>query len=346
MTRMAQPTSEEAIPAVDRVLSGIQPTADSFHIGNYLGALRHWVALQDSHEAFYSVVNQHAITVDHDPAELRGRTLASLAQLLALGVDPQRSVLFVQSQVPEHAQLAWVLSCLTGYGEASRMTQFKDKSAKQGTSATTVGLFTYPVLMAADILIYRATGVPVGEDQRQHLELTRGLAQRFNARYGPTFVVPEPLIVKDTAKIQDLQDPTAKMSKTAPAGCIFLLDPVKQTAKKIKSAVTDSETEVRFDPVNKPGVSNLLTMASIFTGRSVPELERHYEGSMYGPLKVDVADAVVEFATEYQRKTESFLADPAQLQQIMADGSLRAREVADATLSDVYERVGFVGLSR
>jgi tryptophanyl-tRNA synthetase len=343
---MAESVPESFTPTVDRVLSGIQPTADSFQIGNYLGALRHWVALQDSHETFYSVVDQHAITVDQDPHELRQRTLLSLAQLLALGVDPDRSVLFVQSQVPEHAQLAWVLSCLTGYGEASRMTQFKDKSAKQGTSAATVGLFTYPVLMAADILIYRATGVPVGEDQRQHLELTRVLAQRFNARYGPTFVIPEPLIVKDTAKIQDLQDPTAKMSKSSPAGCIFLLDPVKKTAKKIKSAVTDSETQVRFDPVNKPGVSNLLTMASIFTGRSIPELERHYEGSMYGPLKVDVADAVVEFATDYQQKTESFLADRAQLQDIMARGSAKAREVADTTLSDVYERVGFVALPR
>lgn len=346
MTGMAESVAESFTPTADRVLSGIQPTADSFQIGNYLGALRHWVALQDSHETFYSVVDQHAITVDQDPDELRQRTLLSIAQLLALGVDPDRSVLFVQSQVPEHAQLAWVLSCLTGYGEASRMTQFKDKSAKQGTSAATVGLFTYPVLMAADILIYRATGVPVGEDQRQHLELTRVLASRFNARYGPTFVVPEPLIVKDTAKIQDLQDPTAKMSKSSPSGCIFLLDPVKQTAKKIKSAVTDSETQVRFDPVNKPGVSNLLTMASIFTGQSIPELERHYEGSMYGPLKADVADAVVEFATAYQQKTESFLADRAQLQDIMARGSAKAREVANSTLCDVYDRVGFIALPR
>ncbi|MFT6563527.1 MAG: tryptophanyl-tRNA synthetase [Actinomycetes bacterium] len=346
MTRMAESTSAPGPPAVDRVLSGIQPTADSFHIGNYLGALRHWVALQDSHEAFYSVVDQHAITVDQDPAQLRQRTLVSVAQLLALGVDPERSVLFVQSQVPEHAQLAWVLSCMTGYGEASRMTQFKDKSARHGTSSATVGLFTYPILMAADILIYRATGVPVGEDQRQHLELTRGLAQRFNSRYGPTFVVPEPLIVKDTAKIQDLQDPTAKMSKSTPGGCIFLLDPVKQTAKKIKSAVTDSETQVRFDPVNKPGVSNLLTMASIFTGRSIPDLERHYEGSMYGALKGDVADSVVEFATDYQQKTESFLADPAHLHHIIAQGSSKAREVAALTLSDVYERVGFVAIPR
>jgi tryptophanyl-tRNA synthetase len=346
MTGMPDTENTFSFPVVDRVLSGIQPTADSFHIGNYLGALRHWVALQDTHEAFYSVVDQHAITVDQDPDQLRARTLSSVAQLLALGVDPERSVLFVQSQVPEHAQLAWVLSCLTGYGEASRMTQFKDKSARQGASSTTVGLFTYPILMAADILIYRATGVPVGEDQRQHLELTRVLAQRFNARYGPTLVVPEPLIVKDTAKIQDLQDPTAKMSKSQPNGCIFLLDPVKKTAKKIKSAVTDSETEVRYDPKNKPGVSNLLTMASIFTGKSIPELEQHYAGSMYGPLKVDVADAVVAFAQEYQTRTNQYLDDPAQLAKIIADGAGRARELADQTLIDVYERVGFVLPSR
>lgn len=331
-----------AMAHTDRVLSGIQPTADSFHIGNYLGALRSWVDLQDTHEAFYTVVDQHAITVDYDPAELRRRTLVSFAQLLACGVDPTRSVLFVQSHVPEHAQLAWVLSCLTGYGEASRMTQFKDKSARDGAGAATVGLFTYPVLMAADILIYQATGVPVGEDQRQHLELTRVLAQRFNARFGETFVVPEPLIVKDTAKIKDLQDPTSKMSKSLPTGCVMLLDDPKKISKKIKSAVTDSETVVRFDPVNKPGVSNLLTMLSVLTNRSIPDLEHHYEGSMYGPLKVDVADAVVEFATNYQAKTNEFLEDPAELRRLMNLGAEKARAVASATLGAVYDRVGFV----
>jgi tryptophanyl-tRNA synthetase len=333
-----------AMAHTDRVLSGIQPTADSFHIGNYLGALRSWVDLQDTHEAFYTVVDQHAITVDYDPAELRRRTLVSFAQLLACGVDPTRSVLFVQSHVPEHAQLAWVLSCLTGYGEASRMTQFKDKSARDGAGAATVGLFTYPVLMAADILIYQATGVPVGEDQRQHLELTRVLAQRFNARFGETFVVPEPLIVKDTAKIKDLQDPTSKMSKSLPTGCVMLLDDPKKISKKIKSAVTDSETVVRFDPVNKPGVSNLLTMLSVLTNRSIPDLEHHYEGSMYGPLKVDVADAVVEFATNYQAKTNEFLEDPAELRRLMNLGAEKARAVASATLGAVYDRVGFVAL--
>ncbi len=336
--------SPTAMSPIDRVLSGIQPTADSFHIGNYLGALRSWVELQNTHEAFYTVVDQHAITVDYEPAELRRRTLASFAQLLACGVDPQRSTLFVQSHVPEHAQLAWVLSCITGYGEASRMTQFKDKSAREGAGATSVGLFTYPVLMAADILIYQATGVPVGEDQRQHLELTRGLAARFNARFGETFVVPEPLIVKDTAKIKDLQDPTAKMSKSLPSGCVMLLDDPKKIAKKIKSAVTDSETVVRYDPESKPGVSNLLTILSVLGGESIPDLERHYEGSMYGPLKVDVADVVVEFATGYQARTNEFLEDPAELRRLMELGASKAREVARSTLANVYEGVGFVGI--
>lgn len=327
---------------MSRVLSGIQPTADSFQIGNYLGAVRQWVDLQDVHDAFYAVVDQHAITVDYDPVELRRRTICSFAQLIAAGVDPARSVMFVQSQVPEHAQLAWVLSCLTGYGEAARMTQFKDKAQKEGTQGLSVGFFTYPMLMAADILIYRATGVPVGEDQRQHLELTRDLAARFNQRFGKTFPVPEPIILKESAKIMDLQDPTAKMSKSSPSGCIFLLDPPKQIAKKIKSAVTDSETQVRFDPAEKPGVSNLLTILSIFTNRSIPELESQYEGQMYGPLKSDVADAVVEFATGYQTKTNELLDDPAQLEVLIQAGGRRAREVASATLADVYDRVGFV----
>ena len=259
-----------------RVLSGIQPTSDAFHLGNYLGALRQWVALQDTHDAFYCVVDQHAITVEHDPAVLRERTYVSYAQLLAIGIDPARSTLFVQSHVPEHSQLSWILECQTGYGEASRMTQFKDKSQKEGTARATVGLFTYPILQAADILVYQADAVPVGEDQRQHLELTRDLAQRFNGRFGETFTVPEPLIVKETAKIVDLQDPTAKMSKSAPSGCAFLLDDDKTLQKKIRSAVTDSEREIVFDPERKPGVSNLLTIQRALTGRSVEELVADY----------------------------------------------------------------------
>lgn len=325
-----------------RVLSGIQPTAASFQLGNYLGALRHWVALQDDYDSFYCVVNQHAITVEHDPVQLRDRTLSSFAQTMAAGVDPTRSTLFVQSQVPEHAQLAWVLSCLTGYGEAARMTQFKDKSARDGSGAASVGLFTYPILMAADILAYRAAKVPVGEDQRQHLELTRTLAQRFNSRFGDTFKVPGALLLPETAKILDLQDPTAKMSKSMPAGCLFLLDDPRILTKKIKSAVTDSETEVRFDPERKPGVSNLLTIMSALSGRPVASLERAYAGSMYGPFKADVAEAVVQFASAYRQRTMDLLDDPGELVRIMDVGAEAARAVAAETLSDVYQRIGFV----
>lgn len=327
-----------------RVLSGIQPTADSFQIGNYLGALRRWVSLQDSHDAFYCVVDQHAITVEHDPQVLRHRTLLSFAQLLAVGLDPQRSTVFVQSHVPEHAQLAWILECLTGFGEASRMTQFKDKSQREGNDRATVGLFTYPVLQAADILIYQAAGVPVGEDQRQHLELTRDLAQRFNATYGPTLVVPEPLIVKDTAKVLDLADPTAKMSKSSPTGCIFLLDDPKVTRKKIMSAVTDSDRDIRFDPAAKPGVSNLLTLLASFDERSVDELVLGYEGRGYGDLKKDVAEVVVDFCTDFQGRVETLMSDPAELSRLVRLGADRARDAATPTLAAVYDRVGFVPL--
>jgi len=325
-----------------RVLSGIQPTADSFHVGNYLGALRNWVTMQDSHDCFYFVADLHAITVDHDPAEVNRRTRSSFAQLLALGIDPQRSTVFVQSHVPEHAQLQWVLACLTGMGEASRMTQFKDKSAKAGNDRTTVGLFTYPILQAADILIYRADRVPVGEDQRQHLELSRDLANRFNSRFGQTLILPEPLIIKDTAKIVDLADPTSKMSKSSQAGCVFLLDPPKRTEKKIKSAVTDSDSEVRFDPANKPGVSNLLTILATFTGRTVAEVEPDFAGRMYGDLKKETAAAVVDFVGPFQAKVAEFLDDPAELDRLMAMGAARAREVAGATLAGVYQNLGLV----
>lgn len=325
-----------------RVLSGIQPTADSFHIGNYLGALRNWVPLQETHECFYCVVDLHAITVAHDPATLRHRTRVGFAQLLAIGIDPQRATVFVQSQVPEHAQLQWVLSCLTGMGEAGRMTQFKDKSARGGADHTSVGLFTYPILQAADILVYRANAVPVGEDQRQHLELTRDLAARFNGRFGATLTVPDPLIVKDTAKIVDLNDPSSKMSKSSPSGCVFLLDPPNRIAKKVRSAVTDSQTEIRFDPEAKPGVSNLLTILATFTGRTVDEVVADLSGQMYGRLKAQAADAVVAFAEPFQARVADLLGDVAELDRLMAAGANRAREVAAATLADVYDRVGFV----
>ena len=327
-----------------RVLSGIQPTADSFQIGNYLGALRRWVSLQETHDAFYCVVDQHAITVEHDPQVLRQRTLLSFAQLLAVGLDPTRSTVFIQSHVPEHAQLAWILECLTGFGEASRMTQFKDKSQREGAERATVGLFTYPVLQAADILIYQASGVPVGEDQRQHLELTRDLAQRFNATYGPTLVVPEPLIVKDTAKILDLSDPTAKMSKSSPAGCVFLLDDPKVTRKKIMSAVTDSDRDIRYDPEGKPGVSNLLTLLGAFDGRSVQEVADSYDGRGYGDLKKDVAEVVVDFCTRFRAQVDELMSDPAELNRLVRLGADRARAAATPTLAAVYDRVGFAPL--
>ncbi|MEU0466511.1 tryptophan--tRNA ligase [Amycolatopsis sp. NPDC006131] len=327
-----------------RVLSGIQPTADSFHLGNYLGALRQWVRMQDTHETFYMVVDLHAITVEQDPKVLRQRTRVSAAQLLALGVDPERSALFVQSQVPEHAQLSWVLECLTGFGEASRMTQFKDKAAKQGTDHASVGLFTYPVLMAADILIYQADAVPVGEDQRQHLELTRNLAQRFNQRFGKTFTVPEPHIVQGTAKIYDLQDPAVKMSKSAssPNGIIELLEDPKRSAKKIRSAVTDTGREVKFDRENKAGVSNLLSIYSALTDRTIADLEAAYEGKGYGDLKKDLAEVLVEWVTPIQERVQSYLDDVAELDKVLARGAEKAREVSSRTLARVFDSVGFL----
>jgi tryptophanyl-tRNA synthetase len=327
-----------------RVLSGIQPTADAFHIGNYLGALREWVRLQGTHDAYYCVVDQHAITVDHDPEALRRRTYASFAQLLAVGLDPHASTVFVQSQVPEHSQLAWVLQCQTGFGEAGRMTQFKDKSQKEGAARSTVGLFTYPILQAADILIYQADAVPVGEDQRQHLELTRDLAQRFNTTFGPTLTVPEALIVKETAKIVDLQDPTAKMSKSSPAGCVFLLDDDKTITKKIKTAVTDSDRDVSFDPERKAGVSNLLTMQQALTGRAMSDLVEGYVGRGYGDLKSETAEIVVEFVRPIRERVTDLMSDPAELNRLMGVGAHKARHIAAQTLADVYQRVGFVPL--
>ncbi|HEU4421718.1 MAG TPA: tryptophan--tRNA ligase [Pilimelia sp.] len=331
-----------------RVLSGIQPTADSFHLGNYLGAVRNWVAMQETHDTFYCVVDLHAITAGHDPALLRHRTRVSAAQLLAAGLDPERCTLFVQSQVPEHAQLAWVLSCITGFGEASRMTQFKDKSAKQGADRSSVGLFTYPVLQAADILLYHADAVPVGEDQRQHLELTRDLAQRFNSRFGPTLTVPAPYILKDTAKITDLQDPTAKMSKSAssPAGIIELLDDPARSAKKIKSAVTDTGREIRFDPEAKPGISNLLTIYAALSGRGIDELVQAYDGKGYGDLKKDLAEVVVDFLRPLQERTRAYLDDAGHLDKLLAIGAEKARAVASPTLRTVYDRIGFLAAAK
>jgi tryptophanyl-tRNA synthetase len=326
-----------------RVFSGIQPTADSFHLGNYLGALRQWVALQDSHDAFYCVVDLHAITMGHDPAALRRRTRVAAAQLFGAGLDPDRATVFVQSHVPEHAELTWVLDCLTGFGEASRMTQFKDKSAKSGTDSATVGLFNYPVLMAADVLLYLTDEVPVGEDQRQHLELTRDLAQRFNHRFGQTFTVPRPYILADVAKITDLEDPAVKMSKSAssPQGIIDVLEDPASIRKKISRAVTDSGSEVRADEA-KPGITNLLRIYSALTGDAIADLEHRYAGAGYGSFKKDVAEVVVDAFAPVRERTEAMLADEAGLDKLLAHGAARARSVAGPVMTTVRDRVGFL----
>ncbi|HEX9065810.1 MAG TPA: tryptophan--tRNA ligase [Streptosporangiaceae bacterium] len=329
---------------VNRVLSGIQPTADSFHLGNYLGAIRQWVTLQDSHDAFYCVVDLHAITVPQDPAVLRRRSRVAAAQLFGAGLDPKRCTVFVQSHIPEHAELSWVLSCLTGFGEASRMVQFKDKSQKSGSDQASVGLFTYPILQAADILLYQTDQVPVGEDQRQHLELTRDLAQRFNRRFGPTFVVPGPYIVADVAKIADLQDPAIKMSKSAstPQGIIDVLEDPASIRKKIGRAVTDAGAEVRADDEAKPGVTNLLRIYSALGGASVSDLEDRYAGAGYGAFKKDLAEVVVEALAPIRERTAEILADEPELDRMLADGAAGAREVAAATMASVRDRVGFL----
>lgn len=329
---------------VSRVLSGIQPTADSYHLGNYLGALKQWIDLQDGYDAFYFIPDLHAITVEQNPEELRNRTIAGAAQLIALGIDPDKSTLFVQSHVPAHTELTWVFQCLTGFGEASRMTQFKDKSAKQGSDRTSVGLFTYPILMAADILLYSPDYVPVGEDQRQHLELTRNLAERFNNKYGDTFKVPEPFIPEGAAKIYDLQEPTSKMSKSGanPKGLVNLLDAPKTSAKRIKSAVTDDLGSVAFDRENQPGVSNLLVIQSALTGESIDSLVEKYAGQGYGHLKVDTADALQEFTTPLKARFDELMADRGELERILAKGAETAQEIAQPLVDDVYEKVGFL----
>lgn len=329
---------------ISRVLSGIQPTADSYHLGNYLGALKQWIDLQNDYDAFYFIPDLHAITVEQNPEELRNRTVAGAAQLIALGIDPEKSTLFVQSHVPAHTELTWVLQCLTGFGEASRMTQFKDRSAKQGTDRTTVGLFTYPVLMAADILLYSPNYVPVGEDQRQHLELTRNLAERFNNKYGETFRVPEPFIPEDSAKIYDLQEPTAKMSKSGanPKGIINLLDESKTSAKRIKSAVTDDLGVVAFDRETQPGVSNLLVIQSALTGEKIDDIVVKYEGKGYGHLKVDTADALEAFTAPLKARYDELMADRGELERLLAQGAERASEVAEPLVEKVYKAVGFL----
>ncbi|WP_237089926.1 tryptophan--tRNA ligase [Nesterenkonia sp. PF2B19] len=330
-----------------RVLSGMQPSGDSLHLGNYVGALVNWVKMQEDYDAFFFIPDLHGITVPHDPAELRHRTRMTAAQFLAGGIDVERSTLFVQSHMPEHAQLAWVLTCLTGMGEASRMTQFKDKSAKQGADSAGVGLLTYPMLMAADILLYQPDGVPVGDDQKQHVELARNLAQRFNHRFGETFRVPEPFIPEVGARIYDLQDPTTKMSKSAssPNGLLNIMDTDKKIAKKIKSAVTDDGTEIRFDRDAKPGISNLLSIYSSVSGKSIDELVEEYQGKMYGHLKVDLADAVVATLGPIRDRALELLEDTDELDALLARGAEKARGIASPLLADIYEKVGFLPAS-
>jgi tryptophanyl-tRNA synthetase len=330
--------------AKPNLLSGMQPSAGSLHLGNYLGALVNWAAMQDDFNAYYCIVDLHAITVPQDPNELRANTRRTAAQYLAAGIDHNKSALFVQSHVPAHAQLAWVLNCITGMGEAGRMTQFKDKTQKSGSESASVGLFTYPILQAADILLYQPKAVPVGEDQRQHLELTRDLANRFNSRFGDTFVIPEAVILKETAKIYDLQNPEAKMSKSAadPKGLINIMDETSAVVKKIKSAVTDTDGEIRFDRDTKPGVSNLLGIHSAISGESIASLEARFAGAGYGALKGEVADVVVSAIEPIRNRTEDLLSDPAELDRLLADGAAKANAQAEQTLAKVYDRVGFI----
>ena len=326
------------------LFSGMQPSSDSLHLGNYIGALGNWVEMQSNFDAFYCVVDLHAITVPQDPKELRNRTRSTAAQYIAAGIDPSKSTLFIQSHVAAHTELAWILTTLTGFGEASRMTQFKDKSAKGGADAASVGLFTYPILMASDILLYNTNTVPVGEDQRQHLELTRDLATRFNSRFGDTLTVPEPHILRETAKIYDLQNPSAKMSKSAEteAGLLKILDDPTVTAKKVMRAVTDADGEVRFDRENKPGLANLLTIFSVLSGRSVDDLVADYAGGGYGALKKDLAEQVTASFAPIADRTHELLADPAELDRLLGVAAERASIVANATLARVYDRVGLL----
>lgn len=349
-TAQSQDTAPQtALPGVgaggrERVLSGMQPSADSLHLGNYIGALTNWTRTQEKYDAYFFIPDMHGITVAHDPAVLRERTRRTAAQYIAGGIDVERSTLFVQSHVPEHAQLSWIMTCLTGMGEASRMTQFKDKTQKSGSDAAGVGLFAYPMLMAADILLYQPHGVPVGDDQKQHVELARNLAQRFNHRFGETFRVPEPFIPENGARIYDLQNPTAKMSKSAesPNGLVNLLDTDRQIAKKIRSAVTDDGTEIRFDREHKPGVSNLLSIYSAISGRSIEQLVAEFEGRMYGHLKVELADAVVAALGPVRDRALELLDDPAELDALLACGAAKARQTAHPVVTAAYEKIGFL----
>jgi tryptophanyl-tRNA synthetase len=323
-----------------RIFSGIQPSGE-LTLGSYMGAIKNWVALQDEYDCIYCIVDMHAITVRQDPTELRHRSLNQIAQYIACGLDPKKSILFIQSHVPQHAELSWILGCYTQFGELSRMTQFKMK-AQQHADNITAGLFTYPVLMAADILLYQAHLVPVGEDQRQHVELTRDIAQRFNGIYGDVFTLPEAFIPKMGARVMSLGNPASKMSKSDPDGCVYMLDKPEDIQRKFKRAVTDSETAVRFDPENKPGVSNLLTIYCAATGKTMAEAAATFADSGYGIFKPAVADAVVELMRPIREESERLMADKAFLESVYRDGAERAGHIAQKTLSKVQRKVGFM----
>ncbi|MEA4965686.1 MAG: tryptophan--tRNA ligase [Oscillospiraceae bacterium] len=323
-----------------RIFSGIQPSGN-LTLGSYMGAIKNWVALQDEYDCLYCIVDMHAITVRQVPADLRRRSLEQLAQYLACGLDPQKNIMFLQSHVPQHAELSWVLGCYTQFGELGRMTQFKDKSAKHADNIT-AGLFTYPVLMAADILLYQADAVPVGEDQKQHVELCRDIAARFNNVYGDTFTLPEPFIPKMGARIMSLGDPAGKMSKSDPDGCVYLLDQPEDIQRKFKRAVTDCETAVRYDPAAKPGVSNLLTVYCTATGKTVEEAEAEFAGQGYGVFKPAVGEAVVELLRPIREETGRLLKDKTYLESVYRDGAERAGRLADRTLRKVHKKIGFV----
>ena len=324
-----------------RIFSGIQPSGE-LTLGSYMGAIKNWVALQDEYDCLYCIVDMHAITVRQDPALLRRRSVNQLAQYIACGLDPEKNIMFIQSHVPQHAELAWVLGCYTQFGELSRMTQFKMKS-QQHADNITAGLFTYPVLMAADILLYQADLVPVGEDQRQHVELTRDIAQRFNGVYSDTFTLPEAFIPKMGARVMSLDDPTTKMSKSLPDGCVNLMDAPEVIMKKFKRAVTDCETAVKFDKENKPGISNLLTIYCAATGKTMDQAEQDFAGQGYGVFKPAVGEAVVELLRPIREESERIMADKAYLESVYRTGAERASYLANKTLSKVYRKVGFVG---
>ena len=323
------------------MLSGIQPSGD-LHLGNYLGAIRNWAERVNEYECYYFMADLHTITVRQEPAELRKRSLNQLAQYIACGLDPEKNVLFLQSHVPAHTQLAWVLNCYTMFGELSRMTQFKDKSAKYSNNIN-AGLFTYPVLMAADILLYQPDYVPVGEDQKQHVEICRDIAQRFNGIYGDVFKIPEPLIAKTGSRIYGLTTPDAKMSKSVPDGCVFLLDSPDDIRRKFKRAVTDSDREncIRYDKVNKPGVANLMNIYSTLTGKSMPEIEAEFAGGGYGEFKSAVAETVVSALSPIREEAQRLIADKAYLDEVYRKGAEQASYVAGKTLRKVYKKVGF-----